>query len=311
MAKLMKVGKRIQEGEVINRWIENRLIRQNKNVLVATTGPTGSAKSYQDLRKAELWYNHHFKKPFPPENICFSVAEVMRRITSGELKKGDLLIFEEAGVNMGALDFQARVSKLFAYILQSFRSLNVGILFNLPYLSMLNKSARLLIHVHFITSGINYQKKTSKSKAYFRQVNQRTGKIYHKFLRVRNPNGKIRTIKKFVYKLPSERLINAYEHKKDKFVINISKEFVVELDEKEKDKLRKMDRKEISEIGKRTLELVERHGIKKTAKIEKISVRSVYDRLKTWKKHGYEAVIAPNPLEKPENEDSNPIPKVV
>ena len=57
-----------------------------------------------------------------------------------KLRKGELLIFEEAGANMGSLDFQNKVSKVFSYVLQSFRSLNIGILFNLPVEGSLSKS---------------------------------------------------------------------------------------------------------------------------------------------------------------------------
>jgi len=46
----------LQEGEIINRIFHNRLVRNNKNCLVVTTGPTGTGKSYSNLKIAELWY---------------------------------------------------------------------------------------------------------------------------------------------------------------------------------------------------------------------------------------------------------------
>ena len=87
---LIKIDKP-EEGVLFNRWLYSRLIKANKNVLCATTGPTGSGKSYQDLRRAELWYKFHFKKKFPQDHICFSVAEVMVLLNSKTLKKGDII----------------------------------------------------------------------------------------------------------------------------------------------------------------------------------------------------------------------------
>ena len=96
---------KIKEGEVFNRWLYNRMIVNNQNVLGAEVGSTGSSKSYRDLRKAELWYDFYFNEPFPPENIHFCIRTLMRRLSSGKIRKGEILILEEAGTNLGSLDF--------------------------------------------------------------------------------------------------------------------------------------------------------------------------------------------------------------
>jgi len=83
----------------------------------------------------------------------------MKLLSGGELRKGEIIIFEEAGVNMGSLDFQNKVSRMFNYVLQSFRSMNIGILFNLPYLTMLNKQARMLLHFSMESAGVDPKQK--------------------------------------------------------------------------------------------------------------------------------------------------------
>lgn len=228
-ARLIKWTSDFEEGEIINKWIYSRMIKNNKNILTATTGPTGSGKSYQDLRKAELWYREFFNKDFPVENICFSVEDIINRISSGELKKGEILIFEEAGANLGSLDFQNKLSKMFTYVLQTFRSLNIGIFFNLPYLSMLNKQARMLIHAHFVTNGIHHETGVSKCRGYFLQINQSTGKVYNKNLRVKK-NGVAVPIKSFSYRMPSKELCEAYEKKKYDFILSLTKDFKKEIE---------------------------------------------------------------------------------
>jgi len=292
---LIRSNQPLKEGEVFNKWLRSRLIKNNKNVLTATTGSTGSSKSYQDLRRAELWYKLYFNKEFPSENICFSVAEVMRRLSTPKPKKGEIIIFEEAGTNLGSLDFQNKVSKLFTYVLQTFRTLNVAIFFNLPYLSMLNKSARLLIHVRFETCGIDFEKKIAKSKAWFRQVNQSSGKVYEKFLRIRH-NGRIQVIKKFNYHLPSEELRKVYEKKKLKFITDMNTDFVKELDIIERDKLRKLMRPSLTNIQMETYELLVKYkgDINKVAEDRGRTVRTIQRIIKSMKKRGYDLKFKEN-----------------
>ena len=41
MARLMKVERKVKEGEILNKWFHNRMIRRNQNILNATTGSPG------------------------------------------------------------------------------------------------------------------------------------------------------------------------------------------------------------------------------------------------------------------------------
>lgn len=225
----------MNEGEIFLKWLHSKLIVHNKNVLGAELGATGSGKSYRDLRKAELWYEYHFHEKFPVENICFGINSIMKLLAGGKLRKGELIIFEEAGVNLGSLDFQNEISKMMTYTLQSFRSMNIGILFNLPFLSMLNKSARMLLHYSFESAGINFEKGINTCKPFFHQVNQGTGKIYKKYPIIRVGNS-TRKIKRFSFSMPSQYLVDAYEKKKQDYLTSLTKDFSKRLDEIESKK---------------------------------------------------------------------------
>lgn len=227
--KHKNISGEIKEGEFLCRWLESRLIKNNKNVLGAELGATGSGKSYRDLRKMELWYLYYFNEPVPIENICFGTADIMRILSKGELRRGEILMFEEAGVNLGSLDFQNKIAKMMTYVLQSFRSMNIGIFFNLPYLSMLNKQARMLLHYSSESKGIDYKNKLNKCKFKVRQVNQSTGKVYEKFPRT-IINNKLVTLKTFSYGMPSQYLIDAYEKKKHEYLQSLTKDFSKEID---------------------------------------------------------------------------------
>ncbi len=288
--KLALINFNKNEGEVFNRWLYSRLIKRNKNVIGAELGGTGSGKSYRDLRKVELWYNFYHKREFPVANIVFGVPQAIERIASGELKKGEILIFEEAGANMGALDFQSKMSKMFSYVLQSFRSMNIGIFMNLPYLSMLNKQARMLLHYSFESAGIDTTTNMNKCKPKFHQVNQMTGKIYPKYLKVRDKaTGKMITIKRFSFGMPSERLVNAYELKKANYLSELTTGFRDELRRTEQDAQDKMARQNLSESQLRIFNLAI-EGLNMTEIAIKLGITnsSVSQTMKIIKRKGYE-----------------------
>jgi len=287
--------KKLEEGVVLNSWFNSRF-KRNQNVLLAVTGKTGSSKSYDCVTICQNWYKFKFKEDFPVKtHCCFSIAEVMKLLSSGKLRKGELIILEEAGTSMNALDFQNRISKLFTFILQSFRSMNIGLIMNLPVLSMLNKSARLLLHAHFITCGIDYEKKIAKVKPFFHQLNQQTGKIYPKYLRIKY-QGKTKVVKRFNFSIPPKELINEYEIKKVKFVNDLTQSFSNELDEIQRKEERKMGRKELSEVRLEVLTLLQEGKTpKEIAEIRGVTVRTIYRAIKSIKKLGYTTKIKENP----------------
>lgn len=279
--------KKIEEGKILYAWMTGRF-RHNQNVLLAITGGTGSGKSYCNLRQAEIHYKEYFKESFPSENICFSIGELMKRLSSGKLRKGEIVILEEAGANYGSLDFQNKVSKLFSYVLQSFRSMNVALFLNLPVLSMLNKSARLLLHCHMVTCGFDRENNQVKVKPYFRQVNQQSGKIYEKYLRIKL-DGRIVTVKKMAYSLPSKEIREAYEKKKSKFLSDLTTNFSKELDELDKENLRKQARNDLTDIEQETYNyLLDGLSVKEIAEKRNTVPRVVYHTLERIKNKGFE-----------------------
>jgi DNA-binding CsgD family transcriptional regulator len=207
----------LKEGDIILNIMHRRVFHENKNLILIDVGPTGSGKSYRGLRRIELWYTRILKKPLPIENICFSLEEVMDRLNSGELKKGDIIELEEGGVNQGNLDFQNKMSKIFNYVLQSFRSLNIILMINLPYFGMLNKQTRMLAHYMEESIGIDKTKKQSIAKPFMLQVNQETGKIYKHYPRI-IVDGTYEQINNIRYNLPSQEAQELYEVKKEAFV---------------------------------------------------------------------------------------------
>lgn len=279
------------EGTFLNKWFRSRAIKNNKNAIIAFTGSTGSGKTYCSLSAGEDWYKFQFNSAFPIENVCFSLGSLIKRIVElrdvKKLNKGTLLILEEAGANYGSLDFQNKVSKMFSYILQSFRSMNILLLMTVPVLTMINKQARQLIHASFITAGINYESKEGKIKPFFHQLDQRTGKSYWHYPKV-VLNKRWVKLKRINFKIPSKELLIAYERKKESFVFDLSEEFIVEFNKKERDKVMKDARGELTGRRKRIYDM-HLQGLfqREIAEKEGITQPAVNGILKTCKKLGY------------------------
>jgi len=277
----------LEEGEFICKFRKNRLLK-NKNIICVTTGATGSGKSYSNLRQAELWYEYNFKKEFPIDNVCFSITELMKLLSSGELKKGEEIILEEAGTNVGSQDWQNKTVKMFNYLLQSFRSMNIILTMNLPVFSMLSKQPRQLVHMQINTEKIDFELNRVKVKPLMHQLNQQSGKSYWKYPRVK-VRGKIRALKRLSFGLPSNRITRLYELKKKRFLLEMTNEFTEELMKIERDKMDKMSR---SDLTDKQLELVKliQEGLSVVdiaLKVKKTKT-SVYEMINSIKKKGYE-----------------------
>ena len=70
----------LKEGEFLNSWFENRVIKHNRNVLGVISGTTGSSKSMDCLQAGNSWYKYKFNSIFPIENCNFSPLETIKRI---------------------------------------------------------------------------------------------------------------------------------------------------------------------------------------------------------------------------------------
>lgn len=282
---------KLEEGQVLNKWIDSRL-KRNKNVLLAITGSTGSGKSYANLRMAELWYKYKFKEKYPVKtHTCFSISELMLLISDEKLRKGDLLILEEAGTSLNSLDFQNRISKLFSFIMQSFRSMNVILIFNLPILTMLNKSARTLLHGHFVTKGIDYEKEMAELKLLLPQINQERGKVYWKYMRIRFKE-KIVTVKRFNFLIPSKEIREVYEKKKFRFVNKLSKDFSKELEQIDREEQYRLSRNDLTGIEQEIFDDLEKgFEVREIADRRQCSLKNVYSTIQRIKKKGFEPKI--------------------
>lgn len=196
-------------------YIRNRLMNRNKNWLAIICGETGSGKSYTALSIADEISPRGITAE---RNVVFNPIQFLNRVTHRtDLKKGDIIIFDEAGVGMASREWYSVQNKLLGSVLQTFRNLNVGVIFTTPNLSFVDVQARKLFHNYFETVYIDYNRSLAYMKTYEIQHNSRFDKTYYKHPRIKDSAGRSISINYLGVPKPRKDLVADYEQKKLKY----------------------------------------------------------------------------------------------
>jgi len=207
------------------RNIRYRLFKQNKNWLGIVCGDTGSGKSYSALSLADIIVPRGITIK---RNMVFNAVQFLEKLNDKTLQKGDILIFDEAGVGMSSREWYSTQNKLMGSVLQTFRNLNVGVIFTTPNLSFIDVQARKLFHNYIETANIDFRKNIATLKVYKIQHNSRLDKTYYKSPRF-IVDGRIRKMTHLCLPKPKQYLIKEYEEAKTAYTESLNAEALKEL----------------------------------------------------------------------------------
>ena len=204
--------------------LKTRVIKHNKNLIIAIVGETGSGKSYASLKLAEALSGG--PGTFPLENVAFSGAQ-FTELVNKNLPRGSVIVFEEVGYNYSNRKWQKNFGK--NAILQTFRHQNLILIMNTPSQSFMDKQARQLTHAVFRMMRINNKFNYSVMAPYFQENNP----INEKFSRFGFTGLSGDFISEIRLSLPSVKLRNAYEKTKTEFTDKLNKKFLKQYTEEE------------------------------------------------------------------------------
>ena len=219
-----------KDNDPLEFYIKQR-IKDNKNCLILVIGGTGTGKSYGTLRLCE-----NLDNDFGIDRCCFTAKQFMDLLDSN-LKKGNAVQFDEVGVSLSSRAWASLNNKLINFVLQTFRNLNLIVVFTVPFISMIDSQSRKLFHIILETVKIDREKKEVHMKPFTITYNPRNDKPYIKYPRISRINGGLQTYIRYIALLPSENLTIEYEKKKKQFTTALNKSIRDDINKLEQDKV--------------------------------------------------------------------------
>lgn len=199
---------------LIKEYFDYMVHKKNNNVFAAFVGKTGSGKTYSSLSLAEA-----IDETFDEKRIVFDVKScriiLSELIRSGD-SKGKVVLYEEAGVSIGHLDYAKQEVKDFNFILQTVRASNIHILFTAPDLSLISKASRGLFKAIFRMKYIDRTRNVCVASASRYEWNPKKNSLDLRPLAFQG-NRIITTS----FPLPSKRIRDCYERKKQLFLLSL------------------------------------------------------------------------------------------
>jgi hypothetical protein len=235
------------------------MIKRNKNWLAIICGETGSGKSYSGLSMVD---------EISPRGcdarrcVVFDPVQFLNKVThTKDLRKGDIIIFDEAGVGMSSREWYSVQNKLLGSVLQTFRNLNVGVIFTTPNLSFVDVQARKLFHNYFETAYVDYKTQLAYMKAYDIQHNSRYDKTYYKHPRIKDGDGRVVSVGYLAIPKPRKELVADYEQMKQEYTETLNSKALDTLTTPKEKKSNKLDYKSLAaDIKGRHKEFINKRG---------------------------------------------------
>ena len=231
-----------RENSII-RYIANRVLRNNKNMMVALTGQVGNGKSWSGLSMCEMYSKLTGIEFDPNIHVISSLKELLQLITSKDLDKkirvGTAILFDEPQVEVNSRSFQSEVNQAFNALISTFRNQRLVVFFALPYLEMIDKQSRILFMGEFRVEGFNKNTKITTIKPRFLEWSKGNEEFYRKRLIVEfSIEGKrkrnLMKLNTWHIPKPSDEIIDVYEAKKKKFTDELNKKLLEKIELRDK-----------------------------------------------------------------------------
>jgi len=189
--------------------LKNSLPEENQNRLSLFTGGRGKGKTWGSMSVGCSVMGDKFS---PVDNIgYFDAWDFMSKVRKSP--KGDVDIFDDAGVGIDNRLWMYQSNILFSQLVQTFRTRNLWCIVNVPSISYIDIKVRKMFHDFVVFMGVNKKKGFSTAKWYEMSENKFTGELYFRPMKVSNPNDPTRTMNleyiKFV--APPKPVTDKYE----------------------------------------------------------------------------------------------------
>lgn len=103
---------------------------------------------------------------FDIDHVVFSVAQFFKLITSGKLKSGSVVVFEELGVAANAREWHTEDNILLSKITQVFRTLNLAVFYTVPQLEFADRQISRITTALIETQNVHHEKELTEARVY-------------------------------------------------------------------------------------------------------------------------------------------------
>ena len=197
-----------------------RRIRMNQNYIILIVGGVGTGKSYSGIKLAE-----DIDPYFNVDRIIFHPKDFITLLDSS-LPKGSVIMWEEVGVSLSSRDWYKEQNKIISSLFETFRRHNLILIMTVPFVKFIDSRIRSMIHGFAEMIDPTFTGGKFGWLKYFHViVDQRSGKIRHRYPRIRDDEGMVITMQgttteqgNMRFSLPSKEILPLYEQKKLEFV---------------------------------------------------------------------------------------------
>lgn len=189
-----------QGMDIITGTVKKELNSNDVDMTICVVGQRGSGKSEAALEFCRKVDPSFEKNP----RIVFTIEQYMNTID--EMKKGQALIFDEAGVNMGAREWMHVQNKVFNYTKQLDRFNNLLVIYTVPDLGFIDLQLRKMLDGVIVCrkSGIDRQRHINATHFYYVNTSPLGGNIHYEPFIYHGPQGDVKIDPLYVPQAPPE-----------------------------------------------------------------------------------------------------------
>tara|TARA_Y100000401_G_C8317793_1_gene223545 strand:+ start:329 stop:1405 length:1077 start_codon:yes stop_codon:yes gene_type:complete len=155
-------------------WFEyviSKRLKEQRNTMIFILGAPRTGKSWSSITLANAIDQNN---DFDHSHIVWTIPELVQLIKN--TKEKCCIVFDESGANFSNRNFMSSWNKALNFILQTFGSRYINIIFNLPLLSFADKSARDMATFSLLMM------KRGEARAYSHWSDLHFGKNFRRFL---------------------------------------------------------------------------------------------------------------------------------
>jgi len=208
----------------ITGYVKSR-VAKNQNFVMLYVGQTGTGKSYAAMSLGE-----ELDPEFNIDRIVFSADEFISVLNEdSDLKRGSVIVWDEAGVGMPAREWYSLSNKVISYVVQTFRVKGYILIMTTPSLRYIDSQIRNLFHGIAETIDPSMYGGNFGWVKYMHLVHDpKEGKTIMQYPVIMDEHNRPMKLKgrtarhgNMLFNKPSEELISDYEAKKKAFTDNL------------------------------------------------------------------------------------------